>query len=355
MTGTTDGVVQALRGLIATHGVDRVTTDAAWVRNVLADLSPETRALNRVLMFAVQESIPADLQQASTGGSVSLAVARGVNRLVGDYAIDRGIATDAVNAWARVLASAETVTLAPVPQPVPPATPPSVAVQAPTLSTWSASRPVAPPAPRPSRGSPSPVVKSSSSPVSYQNTVTWRAKARLALTLGVSAVVLLAFGDGARQAFLWRPVLWHANLSHRNLSGADLSGANLSKANLSGADLSGANLSKANLSGADLSGANLSNANLSGADLRRADLSESNPIWANLSAANLSEANLRGTNLSQADLSAANLHGADLRKADLSGAHLREADLTFAILMSADLSWADMTGAKLDDAIGYTP
>ena len=73
MTGTTNGVVQALRGLVATHGIDRSTTDAAWVRNILADLSPETRAFNRVLIVAVQEGIPADLRRAATGGSEALA------------------------------------------------------------------------------------------------------------------------------------------------------------------------------------------------------------------------------------------------------------------------------------------
>ena len=101
MTGATDGVVQALRGLIDTHGIDRVTTNAAWVRNILADLSPETRAFNRVLMVAVQEGIPTDLRRAATGGSVALAIARGVDRLVGDYAIERGVATDAARAMAR--------------------------------------------------------------------------------------------------------------------------------------------------------------------------------------------------------------------------------------------------------------
>ena len=97
MTGATDGVVQALRGLVATHGVDRVTTDAAWVRNILADLSPETRAFNRVLMIAMQEGIPADLRRAATGGSVALAIARGVDRLVGDHHVDRDAVIDAVN------------------------------------------------------------------------------------------------------------------------------------------------------------------------------------------------------------------------------------------------------------------
>ena len=81
MTGATDGVGQKLRGLVATHGIDRVTTDASWVRNVLADLSPETRAFNRVLMVAVQEGIPADLRRAATGGSVALAIARGADQI----------------------------------------------------------------------------------------------------------------------------------------------------------------------------------------------------------------------------------------------------------------------------------
>ena len=132
MTAATNGVVQALRGLVATYGIDRVTTDAAWVRNILADLSPETRAINRILMFAVQEGIPADLRRAATSGSVSLAIARGVARLVGEYGIDQGIATNAVNAWAHALALADTV----VPPPKPTTTPPEVSVAlAPVLST----------------------------------------------------------------------------------------------------------------------------------------------------------------------------------------------------------------------------
>ena len=132
MTGATDGVGQKLRGLVATHGIDRVTTDAAWVRNILADLSPDTRAFNCILMFAVQEGIPTDLRRAATSGSVSLAIARGVDRLVGEYGIDQGIATNAVNAWAHALALADTV----VPPPKPTTTPPEVSVAlAPVLST----------------------------------------------------------------------------------------------------------------------------------------------------------------------------------------------------------------------------
>ena len=117
MTAATDGVVQALRGLIATHGIDRVTTDAAWVRNILADLSPETRAFNRVLIVAVQEGIPTDLRRAAKGGSEALAIARGIDRLVSDYAIDRGVATDAFNPWAHVFGLAGTVAPAAVPPP----------------------------------------------------------------------------------------------------------------------------------------------------------------------------------------------------------------------------------------------
>ena len=126
MTGVTDGVVQTLRGLVATHGIDRVTTDASWVRNILADLSPETRAFNRVLMVAVQEGIPADLRRAATGGSVALAIARGVDLLVGDYSIERGAATDAVNAWARVVGLPSMVSPAPEALPVPAPAPSAV-------------------------------------------------------------------------------------------------------------------------------------------------------------------------------------------------------------------------------------
>jgi hypothetical protein len=225
MTGATDSVVQALRGLIATHGVDRVTTDATWVRNILADLSPETRAFNRVLMVAVQEGIPMDLRRAATGGSVSLAIARGVDCLVGDYGIDRGIATDAVNAWARVLGLAGTVAPAPVPPPpVPTATPPAV--------------PIAP-EPVPSPATPPPRRKPDDNEI--------RAGADLSGC------------DLSHRDLSW------LDLSGATLSGADLRGADLSVATLSGAELSGANLSRADLRGAKLTGADLIGANLSGA------------------------------------------------------------------------------------------
>ena len=263
MTAATDGVVQALRGLIATHGIDRVTTDAAWVRNILADLSPETRAINRILMFAVQEGIPADLRRAVTSGSVSLAIARGVDRLVGEYGIDQGIATNTVNAWVRVLDLAGTVTPAPVPPPpVHPATPSVVPVAL---------------APVPSRAT------SQSRPRGQGNSVRKPSADEIQ--------------PGA--------VLSECDLSQRDLTRANLRGADLSGADLTGAFLSEANLSKADLSGADLTGAILSEANLRGANLSGADLS-----GADLSLANLYGANLHGAILSGAYLSDAKIDGA---------------------------------------------
>ena len=252
MTGATDGVVQALRGLIATHGVDRVTTNAAWVRNSLADLSPETRAFNRVLMVAVLEGVPADLRRAATGGSVSLAIARGVDLLVGGYYIDRGGAADAVNAWARVLDLADTVAPAPVPPPpVRPANPTVVPV---------ALEPVPPPATPQSR------------PRGQGNAVPRRKPSADEIHPGA--------------------VLSECDLSQRDLTLANLREADLSGSNLIGALLTKANLSRADLSGADLTGAFLSEANLRGADLSRADLSMAKLYGANLSGANLSGANL---------------------------------------------------------------
>ena len=257
MTGVTDGVVQALRGLVETYGIDRVTTDAAWVRNILADLSPETRAFNRVLMVAVQEGIPADLRRAATGGSVALAIARGVDRLVGDYGTDRGIATDVVNAWARVLGLAGTVAPAPVPPPpVPTATPPAVPV---------APQPVPSPATTPSRRKP-------------DDNEIWA-------------------GAGAD--------LSECDLSHRDLSWHDLRRANLSEADLRGANLSGAqvegvvgvdlwyvSLDRAALEAAVRAGRSLQSAHLAHRDLSEADLR-----WADLTNANLREADLTGANL----------------------------------------------------------
>ena len=206
MTESTDGVVWALKGVVTTHGVDRVTTDAAWVRNILADLSPETRAFNRVLMVAVQEGIPADLRRAATGGSVALAIARGVDRLVADYGTDRRIATDAVNVWARILGLAGTVAPAPVPPPKPTVTPPTVPVPLAPAPVPLAVRRATPPtvavqAPTPSTGSRSPVVTSSNPTVTRQNAVSWQARARLALTLIGSVTLLLAGGDWARKTF----------------------------------------------------------------------------------------------------------------------------------------------------------
>ena len=265
MTESTDGVVQALRGLVATHGIDRVTTDASWVRNVLADLSPETRAFNRVLMVAVQEGIPADLRRAATGGSVALAIARGADRLVGDYAIDRGVATEAVNAWAHVLDLAGTVAPAPVlPPPVRPATPPVV----PTA-----------PAPVPSPATPQ------SRPRGQGNAVPRRKPSADEIHPGA--------------------VLRECDLSQRDMTLTNLREADLSGANLTGANLTKANLSRADLSGADLTGAFLSEANLRGADLSGADLSRADLSMAKLYGANLSGANLSGANLVDATIDGA--------------------------------------------------
>jgi parallel beta-helix repeat protein len=83
-----------------------VIEDAVRVRGLLADLIPGQVAVVRVAVVAVQEGIPRDLRQAGASGSVSLAVARGIERLVGEHAHDRAVASRVVEAWATALGHA---------------------------------------------------------------------------------------------------------------------------------------------------------------------------------------------------------------------------------------------------------
>jgi hypothetical protein len=96
----TDGDLNdALREVVRRGVVD----DAVRVRGLLADLLPGQGAVVRVAVAAVHEGVPRDLRQAVMNGSVSLAVARGIDRLVSEHAYDRTMATRVVEAWAGAL------------------------------------------------------------------------------------------------------------------------------------------------------------------------------------------------------------------------------------------------------------
>jgi parallel beta-helix repeat protein len=101
MTNTDQDLSEALRQVVRRGAAD----DAARVRGLLADFMPGMPALTRVAVAAVQEGVQADLRRAIAGGSMALAIARGVDRLVDQHGYDRSLATRVVQAWSVALDS----------------------------------------------------------------------------------------------------------------------------------------------------------------------------------------------------------------------------------------------------------
>jgi hypothetical protein len=97
-----DALAGALETVLREHGLERACADANWLRNILADFSPQTPALNRVAALAAREGVTAWLKGAAPAASDAV-VTQAVNQLASTHAIDQGIAHDAVSAWARAL------------------------------------------------------------------------------------------------------------------------------------------------------------------------------------------------------------------------------------------------------------
>ena len=97
-----DELAAGLSAVLKEHGLERARADSNWLKNVLADFSPHTQALNRVAALAAREGVPGWLQSAAPG-TVDAVVAQAVSRLVSNHAIDQGKAHDAVIAWAKAL------------------------------------------------------------------------------------------------------------------------------------------------------------------------------------------------------------------------------------------------------------
>ena len=113
MSETDRNLVEVLREVVRRGAAD----DAARVRGLLADLIAGQGAVVRVAVAAVQEGVPRDLRQAGTSGSVSLAVARGIDRLVSEHAYDRVVVTRVVQAWAMALGHTPSVAASATPSP----------------------------------------------------------------------------------------------------------------------------------------------------------------------------------------------------------------------------------------------
>lgn len=89
-----------LQELVATHGVNVVVGNVAWLRSRLTDLSLSTDADASVAILALQEGIVHAVNRAHDHGAQSEVMAHGIDRLVDRYSVDRGVASDVVGAWA---------------------------------------------------------------------------------------------------------------------------------------------------------------------------------------------------------------------------------------------------------------
>ena len=96
-------LVKGLKKVVDEHGFERARSDAGWLSNILADYSPQTPALNRVVATVAREGFPDLLRRATTVGESDAVVRQAVSRLVSAHAIEQGAAYDAVNVWAMVL------------------------------------------------------------------------------------------------------------------------------------------------------------------------------------------------------------------------------------------------------------
>jgi sulfatase modifying factor 1 len=96
-------LVKRLKDVLDEHGFERARSDAGWLNNILADYSPQTPALNRVVATVAREGLPDLLRRATTIGESDAVVRQAVSRLVSAHAIEQGAAYDAVTVWAKVL------------------------------------------------------------------------------------------------------------------------------------------------------------------------------------------------------------------------------------------------------------
>ena len=96
-------LVKGLKDVQDKHGFERARSDAGWLHNILADYSPQTSALNRVVAAVAREGFPDLLRKAATTVELDAVVEQAVSRLVSAHAIEQGAAYDAVTVWATVL------------------------------------------------------------------------------------------------------------------------------------------------------------------------------------------------------------------------------------------------------------
>jgi hypothetical protein len=96
-------LVKGLKEVVDEHGFERARSDASWLHNILADYSPQTSALNRVVATVAREGFPDLLRKAASTVESDAVVEQAVSRLVSAHAIEQGAAYDAVIAWATVL------------------------------------------------------------------------------------------------------------------------------------------------------------------------------------------------------------------------------------------------------------
>jgi sulfatase modifying factor 1 len=100
---TLASLVNGLKGVLDEHGFERALSDASWLHNILADYSPQTLVLNRVVATVAREGFPDLLRRATTTVESDAVVGQAISRLVSAHAIEEGSAYDAVTVWAAVL------------------------------------------------------------------------------------------------------------------------------------------------------------------------------------------------------------------------------------------------------------
>ncbi len=100
---TLAALVKGLKGVLDEHGFERARSDASWLYNILADYSPQTLVLNRVVATVAREGFPDLLRRATTTVESDAVVGQAVSLLVLSHAIEEGAAYDAVTVWATVL------------------------------------------------------------------------------------------------------------------------------------------------------------------------------------------------------------------------------------------------------------
>ena len=96
-------LVKGLKDVVDEHGFERTRLDSVWLYNILADYSPQTSALNRVVATVAREGFTDLLRRARTAVESDAVVREAVSRLMSAYAFEQGAAYDAVMVWVTVL------------------------------------------------------------------------------------------------------------------------------------------------------------------------------------------------------------------------------------------------------------